>query len=272
MEDFGLDSDDDKEQKVKLITKIKYNFAQIIAKRWLRRITSITVPIVLFFIIWVILSEVASDLDFINYIFAVLSLPVLVGPYFLMEKWYKKIRRENIVIDEKTGTAILLKRSVFSSSYLHRSIIREIEHKNHDAKWVYNGMTIGGVTSGEIHYEKAYTSATLGASSFRARVWAYDENDKYADISKIKLTPTLLKEAKQHRKISLFIKDDYIDLRLHNESTHLTKTELSVLESAICNNDDATLHKTIERAYIEQFLHKNDVKYIIGWIHGDIIF
>ena len=217
---------------------------------------------------------VSLDIDgtFAGVIALIFTLLVIAVEEIIYGRIMAKINdkeSEHVIIDAENETAMLKKRSKTSASFFSYEPVRYMNYKNHDAKLVYTGATVGGIHTGGFHTTEAYTSESAGPSSGNVHVFVRYEDGSTTEIKKIKLTPELLEKAKKDKKLSKFIEEDCICLRKKDKETKLTESEQAVLSTAINTHNTALQYEITQRAFVAQFLKASDVKYITEWIYGE---
>lgn len=112
--------------------------------------------------------------------------------------------------DKANETLRLNKRDKDNAYLIKKSSITNTNYSYHAPKMVYTGATVGGVTTGGWHEEKAYYSQEVSDSGKSKLKFKGKDG---GTIKKIILTADLIASAKQQSDIKQFLKDDTLELQ-----------------------------------------------------------
>ena len=214
---------------------------------------------------------------------AVISLIVTIVVWVILGKRDDKARREdeeavqeaqslsvaNMCCNREEGSITLHQRMVYHKPYLSISEICAYEYKDHAAKVVYTGATVGGVHMGGFHTENAYKTVSDVKKTGFYDVWV-KENDrglasKKFCLQKIVLAnEALVREAEADPLLAPYLEGNV--LVLIGLDTYMTESEQMFYEAALRSNN-VNLYKTYTQEFeARQHLSKETAEAVIRFI------
>ena len=127
---------------------------------------------------------------------------------------------------------------------------------------VYTGATVGGVTTGGWHEEKAYYSQEVSDSGKSKLKFKGKDG---GTIKKIILTADLIASAKQQPDIKQFLKDDTLELQ-HLDCGGLSIVNAHVLSTAIATGNVGVQALIANEESNKKFLTHSECQHVLDWI------
>ena len=177
----------------------------------------------------------------------------------------KSAKVQYYTYDKATYTLTLIERnySAFSKA-IKVEPHRTVSYKYNPAELEYNGVTVGGVTTGGFHVNPASYSPSSMEKSGKYQLVLMPG---YNVIKNIILPTGLVAVAKNNRTLEKFLKKDRLELKYTGGDAEMTEYERSIMSHNMTSRPDL-FYNAANRALAAQALTKEDCEAIKYWLCG----